>query len=367
MKKFLFGLPVLTLCIVCSCTKYEKYGALNSYRNPEYVSETIIYNSQDQPEYKYYIARFDWISYNYGNADANLDEEKWEMDRKRSTLFDEYGNPIAAFYQYPYDNESGEFSYQICYEVFDANNGAREYHIYRWLEEEQRWNKYQILMAENDSQDRLSLLTIYRVEQYSEYEEDVFEMESKHYTYTNDGLIREITTSIWDGNTWQNYRKEEFEYNGNEDVILEAWYYYEDGDWLKDDKREYTYLDDSHYSQVIYYRGASDGNTWIQDYKSDYTYTSGDLITHSMHYRWDNLTSNWENATKTEYDYDHPLFPKVSIGYEWNDIYSQWQDYNKSEWELDGEDHYIVVHYDYVNGHYEFIDKLKYTVLYRED
>ncbi|MFC2115370.1 hypothetical protein ACFLTU_02790 [Bacteroidota bacterium] len=356
---------IFIVLLSISCTEYSEYEITRSPMLPEYVSEYIYYDNNNMPYYRYIRTSFDEFSYNYVRMDYVQEDNVWIVSSRQSELFDEYGNSIFHSYTYTYNPQMTNFSYQVSYEVFEIDERTSEFHIYNWQEYEWRWIKIQIIRINYNDNKLIDTHTEYSVDYYDEYNQEIKENRLYSFTYYGDGTVKSKTEQRWNNN-WENYLREEFEYNGEGYLTSNSRFIYSDGEWLKNRKYEYYYYSGNKRQQYISFVKHDSLNEWVNNSKTDYTYHPDDREKLLSGYSWNTSENKWMNSTKTEFSYDHPVYPRITTAYAWDENISDWIINSKSEYEKYTEEHIIAIYYDYINGSYIFNSKTENIIHFRK-
>lgn len=141
-----------------------------------------------------------------------------------------------------------------------------------------------------------------------------------------------LVSSQWDDNfnVWNNYTKEEFTYDANENVnsFITSMWNYNTLEWNPTIKFEFTFDPDRNLTVLISYFQFVP-NQWDLYNKSEFTYDGNGNLTTETTFFWTNL--QWVNSYKIEYTYDGNQNMILETGFEWFPSVNQWLNSYKDE------------------------------------
>jgi hypothetical protein len=129
-------------------------------------------------------------------------------------------------------------------------------------------------------------------------------------TYNAKGLVTQIVYALWNGNNWDEYNKEAFEYNNAGLKTLHTWYNRDDGGntWAPSYKEVSDYDADGNQILYEYYNGV--GNAWVGSEKSTYAYTNG-IVTAIAEYSWED--NDWVLSEEGVADYGRQTISEDNV------------------------------------------------------
>ena len=245
------------------------------------------------------------------------DNGNWLNSGKMDLVYDENGNKsLEAYYYWNAETSS-----------WVGDHGAIDFPYYErdliWDSSKERWK-----------------LTDERFARYS----------------TNAEMLSEYEIyEAYDANikAWVNSSKNEFEYDGNGNKILEKKYKWnaETSTWVGDYCEVTNWYSDGDYWSNDFYWDAenekwqgmetsTDANgkktvVWTDWKKTEYTYDANGRVILEISSCWDDEENDWSNLNKSEYSYDANGNKTLSIFCFWDSDENDWANHSKTEFSYD--------------------------------
>lgn len=241
-----------------------------------------------------------------------------DSTRSYSYIYDKKGFPAVEFGEH-YD-EGVLLSSFRCNRIFD-NNGNLVAEIYMGSSDGQWLNSFRIINTYNNNNRILA----------SSYElwKDNAWLKYYRYTYTYDaaGNPKSYLFEYFDQDpsgmgVWSNAERWFYTYDNNGNMLSDLLEYWQDGAWLSNYRRAYTYDKDKLASAVleIFYDG-----TWRYSSRTANTYDAfGNLI----NYLWETYQDGiWKNREKSTHTYDNNSLLIASLTEKWKN--NVWVNYSR--------------------------------------
>ncbi|MDG1037452.1 MAG: T9SS type A sorting domain-containing protein [Polaribacter sp.] len=125
-------------------------------------------------------------------------------------------------------------------------------------------------------------------------------------------------TESFDGSTWQNSDKIEYNYEANGNVVEEIEFFWQtsESQWTAANKISYNYNTHNKVIVALNEEFDADTNSFKESSRTNYTYNSSGYLTQFLDQDWSGST--WENSSKTDLTYNGNLV-SGGLSYEWVD------------------------------------------------
>jgi hypothetical protein len=143
---------------------------------------------------------------------------------------------------------------------------------------------------------------------------------------SSQSVMRRLDSLLYEASGYGTYRKEEYTYDANNNVLLYADYDwdYESNDWIGFAKAEYTYNSNNNMTLYVHYLWNQITSQWTGYWKEEYTNDAAENWIQTVTYYWNDTTSEWVHLWKDHYTYDENNNVIQMITEEWNSTTGQW-------------------------------------------
>lgn len=121
---------------------------------------------------------------------------------------------------------------------------------------------------------------------------------------------------FYDGTSWQKFAGTNYEYDNNNNLIVETYCHYDSNanTWKISYKDTYTYDSSNKVTLIINQDWNEKTNKFENDYRDSYAYSNGKYIG-GVFQKWDG--SSWVNDSKSEFTYKNNGLLQSSLTYMW--------------------------------------------------
>lgn len=151
-------------------------------------------------------------------------------------------------------------------------------------------------------------------------------------------------------NQWDNYGRNEFTYDTEENISQYTSDYWDDTDelWFAEEKQEYTYDTSGNVLKIITYEYYdADEGEWLDTFESEYTYDDNGLLTQCIYSGTAEFTDDWLTYGKDVYTYDVNNNMTQIYSYDWDEDFSEWLDSYKEDYTYDSNNNFTQILYSY--------------------
>jgi len=178
------------------------------------------------------------------------------------------------------------------------------------------------------------------------------------YKYNTAGKRISFLSSVWNGEKWENFSRQNFSYDSNGNNILTISEKWKNNKWEKERRITRTYDVNNNITSEVYETGYR--NTWEKRTKHTYQYDSDLNLTLKLITIWKN--EHWENTSKYLFTYVNNNLTKKTL-----------MIWKNSEWENDQKYSYLYAnsqgttilssdfHYKWDGSNWKIIKRTKYT------
>lgn len=169
---------------------------------------------------------------------------------------------------------------------------------------------------------------------------------------TNGYLLAERLWQDWNGSDWVNYRKDNYVYDDNDNLIENIQQKWDTFQWLNEHKYSYSYDENSNLIEEVLQNW--DGTNWLNSEKKSFAYDASDNLIEELRQNWDG--ANWVNYTKIDYTYDETKL-----------IEKLWQFFDSPNWEVVWKDTYSYDSNNLIELLWQFWDSSNWVNLVKEN
>lgn len=226
-----------------------------------------------------------------------------------------------------YADEDGEQLMPFHRETYTYTDEGLLDELTSYFREGSEWLAMTLVSYAYDDQGNIFELTISFYDEMTE-SFDVFGLQT--YTYNATGGLTEILTSGWNGADWENSSRLTFTLNDDNLVLQEEFSFWLMGDesWQVFTSNTYTYNAAGLEAEVIYSIYDAVEEALIPEAKNVRTYDSMDRLASEEFFFWNIMESNWINLYLDQYEYD--LAGNLAVA-----IYQYW-DEDAAEYVIEG-------------------------------
>ena len=235
--------------------------------------------------------------------------------------YDKFQNINTITFKRVINNEMQNSQYS--YFGYNDDNQLVYYSYKNWYNN--KWNEVNKCYYHYDERNVLTKTVCFSYQ--NDYNIENFEYLKTEKIYSSSGKILSSYSVIKTKDSLSDYRKIEYKYDENDNLIKKSYYNKKDNDWECHTVLLYEYDYYNNLTSTVY--KALKDDKLIPFHRSDYAYDSHKNKIMEMYSEWENET--WIKYTLTTYNYDNDNNLIVKILQNWKD--NQWENYSRLSYE----------------------------------